>query len=356
MNELQRQSSSILVTLASLVIIITGLKFAAPMLSQFLMALFIAVICTPPIRWMEAQKVPRSLAILIVLCVVLFLVYSVIALVGDSINSFNTNKDIYIEQLSHRFHELKNWLVAIGAPVGGMEIESIAKKIEIMPLISHVVGGVGAIFSNFFIIFLSVIFLLAETTSFPSKFSRAFSNSTEKMIHVNHVLSKIRHYLAIKAVTSFFTGVLVSILLLILEVDYPFLWGMLAFLLNFIPSIGSLIAAVPALILALVQFGFAEFAWTALGYFVINNLIGNYIEPKLMGKMLGLSTFVTFASLLGWGFIFGPIGMFLSVPLTMAIKIVLDTSEKTRWLGILLGPENEACEKAMIEEQTNSTN
>ena len=171
------------------------------------------------------------------------------------------------------------------------------------------------------------------------------------MVHVNHVLNKIRHYLAIKAITSLITGGLVSTILVLIGVDYPFLWGVLAFLLNFIPSIGSLIAAIPALLLALVQLGFGAFAWTALGYFIINNVIGNFVEPKLMGKMLGLSTFVTFASLIGWGFIFGPIGMFLSVPLTMTIKIALDTSEKTRWLGVLLGPENEASETAVLEDK-----
>ena len=356
MNELQKQSSSILLTLASLVIIITGLKFAAPMIGQFLMALFIAVICTPSIRWMEDKKVPRGLSILIVLTVILAFVYSVVALVGDSINSFNTNKAFYIEQLNARFHELVTWLAAIGVPVDTLELESLFEKVDIMALITHVVGGVGVIFGDFFIIFLSVIFLLAETTSFPSKFSRAFSNSKEKMVHVNQVLSKIRHYLAIKAITSLLTGALVAGLLVLIGVDYPFLWGMLAFLLNFIPSIGSLIAAIPALLLSLVQLGFGGFAWTALGYFVINNVIGNFVEPKLMGKMLGLSTFVTFASLIGWGFIFGPIGMFLSVPLTMTIKIALDTSEKTRWLGIMLGPENEATEEAMVENEEITSN
>ncbi len=350
MSNLQQQSSSILVTLASIVIIITGLKFAAPLLSQFLMALFIAVVCTPPIGWMESKKVPRGLAILIVLTVIMIFVYSVMVLVGDSINSFNSNKEFYIEQLNARFSDLVVWLDGIGAPIDSFEIKSLFEKIDIMTLITQVVGGVGVIFGDFFIIFLSVIFLLAETTSFPSKFSKAFSNSKEKMFHVNHVLSKIRHYLAIKTITSLITGVLATALLLILEVDYPFLWGMVAFLLNFIPSIGSLIAAIPPLLLALVQLGFGAFAWTGIGYFVINNVIGNFVEPKLMGKMLGLSTFVTFASLIGWGFIFGPIGMFLSVPLTMIIKISLDTSEKTRWLGIMLGPEIEASEEAMIEE------
>jgi predicted PurR-regulated permease PerM len=354
MNELQRTSSSALLTLASLVVIITGLKFAAPLIGQFLMALFIAVICTPSIRWMESKRIPRAIAIFVVLLVVLIFVYLVIALVGDSITAFNANKDYYVEQFNGRLQEAVSWLIELGMPLSSFDTQSLLAKIDIMSLVTRVVGGVSTLFGDFFIVFLSVMFLLAETTSFPAKFKRAFSNSTEKLVHVNHVLSKIRHYLAIKAVTSLITGVLVSVSLVIIGVEFPYLWGMLAFLLNFIPSIGSLIASVPALILALVQLGFGGFAWTGLAYLVINNLVGNLLEPKLMGRMLGLSTFVTFASLILWGFVFGPIGMFLSVPLTMAIKIALDTSQNTRWLGILLGPEDEAEESAIIESENHS--
>mgnify|MGYP005989045895 FL=1 len=169
------------------------------------------------------------------------------------------------------------------------------------------------------------------------------------MVHVNHVLSKIRHYLAIKAATSLLTGILASLALVLIGVDYPFLWGMLAFLLNFIPNLGSLLAAIPPVILALIQLGPIGVMWTGISFFAINNVVGNYLEPKLMGKMLGLSAFVVFLSLILWGYIFGAVGMFLSVPLTMMIKIALDTNEKTRWLGILLGPEEEA-EEAPIEQ------
>lgn len=306
----------------------------------------------PSIRWMEDHKVPRSLAIVVVLAAILTFVYAVFALVGDSINAFNANKDFYIEQLDSRMKAIIEWVSAQGIPVEAVNIASAFEKADIMSLVTLVLGGVGNIFSDFFIIFLSVIFILAETTSFPAKFAKAFSDAQDKMVHVNHILSKIRHYLAIKAATSLLTGVLASIALVIIGVDYPFLWGMLAFLLNFIPTLGSLIAAVPPVILALIQLGPIGVMWTAISYFAINNIVGNYLEPKLMGKMLGLSAFVVFLSLIFWGYIFGSVGMFLSVPLTMMIKIALDTSEKTRWLGILLGPEEEAGEKAT--DETNS--
>jgi predicted PurR-regulated permease PerM len=122
-------------------------------------------------------------------------------------------------------------------------------------------------------------------------------------------------------------------------VDYPLLWGVLAFLLNFVPNIGSLLAAIPALLLALIQLGISGTLWALLGYVVINNVIGAVIEPRFMGRGLGLSTLVVFLSLVFWGWVLGPVGMFLSVPLTMMVKIGLDSNEQTRWIAVLLGTE-----------------
>ncbi len=344
-----KQATPYLVAFAAIIIIISGLKVAAPLLVQLLLALFIAIICMPSIRWMEDHKIPRSIAIIIVLATILTFVYAVVALVGDSINAFNANKAFYIEQLGSRVKSIVTWIGSHGVPIESVDVTSAFEKADIMSLVTLILGGVGNIFSDFFVIFLCVIFILAETTSFPSKFAKAFANAQDKMVHVNHVLSKIRHYLAIKAATSLLTGILASLALVLIGVDYPFLWGMLAFLLNFIPNLGSLLAAIPPVILALIQLGPIGVMWTGISFFAINNVVGNYLEPKLMGKMLGLSAFVVFLSLILWGYIFGAVGMFLSVPLTMMIKIALDTNEKTRWLGILLGPEEEA-EEAPIEQ------
>ena len=345
-----KQATPYLVAAASIIVIIAGMKVAAPLLVQLLMALFIAIICMPSIRWMESHKVPRSLALVIVLAVILAFVYGVVALVGDSINDFNGNKDFYIEQLSSRVKSISDWVVSHGVPIESVNIAAAFEKADIMSLVTMVLGGVGNIFSDFFLIFLCVIFILAETASLPAKFARAFSNAQDKMVHVNNILSKIRHYLAIKAATSLLTGILASLALLFIGVDYPFLWGMLTFLLNFIPNLGSLLAAVPPVILALIQLGPIGVMWTGISFFAINNIVGNYLEPKLMGKMLGLSAFVVFLSLILWGYIFGIVGMFLSVPLTMMIKIALDTHQKTRWLGVLLGPEEEAKIKVSLDK------
>ena len=127
-----------------------------------------------------------------------------------------------------------------------------------------------------------------------------------------------------------------------LGVDFPLLWAMLAFLLNYIPTIGSIIAAVPAVLIALVQLGPGEASATAIGFVGINMVFGNIIEPRLMGYGVGVSPLVVFIGLFFWGWVFGPIGMLLSVPLTMTLKLALESDKRTRWIAILIGSERDA--------------
>ena len=331
-------AESVMVTFAAFVIVVAGLKVAAPIIAEFLLALFIAVVCIPPIKWMVSKKIPQAIAILVVLVAVLSFFVLVGYLVGDSIQSFSANQAEYAAKLDENFGGLFVWMQNAGLPIEGLQLATLIDQYG-LSLVSRVVGGLNYIFQEFFIIFLSVIFILAEMSSFPVKFARAFSDSQDKMIYINKILDKIRHYLAIKTVASLFTGFIVSVSLYFIGIDYPFLWGMLAFLLNYIPNIGSIIAAIPPVILALVQIGPSAVLWTGLTFLGANMIVGNFLEPKFMGKMLGLSTFVVFLSLIFWGWIFGSVGMFLSVPLTMAIKIALETNPKTLWIAIMLGPE-----------------
>jgi predicted PurR-regulated permease PerM len=149
----------------------------------------------------------------------------------------------------------------------------------------------------------------------------------------------MKRYVVIQTGVSLVTGILIGSWLAILGVDFPVLWGLMAFLLNFIPNLGSIIAAIPAILLTLVQLGMGHAALAAAGYVVISFMIGNVVQPRLMGRGLGLSTLVVFLSLLFWGSLLGLVGMVLSVPITMAFKIAFESNESTRWIAVLLGPE-----------------
>ena len=217
-------------------------------------------------------------------------------------------------------------------------LESFDLK-AVFRVVGKTLGGVGALLSNTFLILITVIFIVLEASSFPKKLKAISGDSNESLVNLQKIVSNIKHYMAIKTLVSIATGILIAIWLIILRVDYPWLWGMLAFFLNFVPNIGSIIAAVPPALLAFVQFGIVKLLLTALGFMVVNVMIGNIIEPRFMGRGLGLSTLVVFVSLVFWGWVLGPVGMLLSIPLTMTVKIALESKEDTRWIAILLGSD-----------------
>jgi predicted PurR-regulated permease PerM len=187
-----------------------------------------------------------------------------------------------------------------------------------------------------------MIFILLEASTGETKVRAAFGRSPESFRRPREFLVNLGRYLGIKTLVSIATGLLAGLLTWSIGLDFPLLWAMLAFLLNYVPTIGSIIAAVPAVLLALVQLGPAEALATAMGFAGINVIFGNFLEPKLMGYGVGISPLVIFVGLIFWGFVFGPVGMLLSVPLTMALKLALESDERTRWIAILLGSERDA--------------
>jgi predicted PurR-regulated permease PerM len=207
-----------------------------------------------------------------------------------------------------------------------------------MNMVASTLTGLRLVLTKTFLIMLTVLFILLEASGFPNKLRAALDNPYESLANISKITEVINRYLLIKTQFSLITGIAIGIWLYVLGVDYPLLWGLLAFLLNFVPTIGSFIAAIPAVLLALIQLGTGSALLACLGYLVVNVSIGNVIEPKFMGRGLGLSTLVVFLSLIFWGWVLGPVGMLLSVPLTMVIKIALESNQDTRWIGIILGP------------------
>jgi len=197
--------------------------------------------------------------------------------------------------------------------------------------------AVSGILSQALLILVTTIFLLMEATTLPGKLAAISQNSSDQLARLERIASEVNQYMAIKTATSLLTGGVVAVSLWLLDVDFALLWGMTAFLLNFVPNIGSIIAAVPAVLLTLLQHNMATALVVVGVYVAVNMFVGYYLEPKWMGRGLGLSTLVVFVSLVFWGWVLGPVGMVISVPLTMAVKIALEGSAETRWLAILMG-------------------
>lgn len=332
----------VLVAIGAFVIVVAGLQAAQSIIVPVLLSVFIAIISSPALFWLESKKVPRVLAFIIVVAFVLLILTLVGMVISSSVSNFNQSLPKYKEKLSGITNEAVSLGERHNIPLFHGDIkENIIKHMEPTVILGYsgtIVAGIGGLLSSAFLIFLTVAFILFESSSFPRKL-KALSKDTENPHEpIGQFTKNINNYLKIKTVTSLSTGILVTLMLLIFRVDYAPLWGLIAFFLNFIPSIGSIIAAVPAVLLALIQWDWKVALWVSLGYLLINGMIGNYIEPKYMGKGLGLSPLVVFLSLLFWGWVLGPVGMFLSVPLTMTAKIACDSNESTRWIGVFLGP------------------
>ena len=326
-----------LLSLAAFVIIVAGMKAADALLVPFLLSLFIAVIAAAPLFYLRQKGLPGGLALLIVIGLIIVIGMLIGWMIGGSLNDFTANLPKYQERLSAQIGGLVVWLGGLGLQLDQEAIKTIIDPGRAMGLAGQVISGLGNVLAQAVLILITVIFMLMEASAFQNKFHAIADDPEASVERVEAITSSIKRYMTIKTTTSLLTGVLISLWLWFLGVDYPVLWGVIAFLFNYVPNIGSIIAAVPAVLLALVQADPQIALWTIAGYLVVNNLVGNVIEPRFMGSGLGLSPLVVFISLVFWGWILGPVGMFLSVPLTMTLKIFLDSYEASRRLGLLLG-------------------
>lgn len=331
-----------LFVLASLVIVFAGIKLASAIVIPFILAAFIAIICSPLLAFFDRFNIPKALSILLIILMVVGVGLILASLVGQSVTDFSKQLPLYKAQLQEKFVWLINLAAQYGVPVDKQQLLKLFDPGQVFDVATNTLSSLGGVMANIFLILLTVIFMLFEAPTLSKKVHLALDDPEMKMKAIDSFLESINSYLAIKTLVSLATGFLVSVFLWVLDLDYFVLWGVVAFFLNYIPNIGSIIAAVPAVLLALVTLGPVESGFVAIGYVVINTVMGNIVEPKFMGRGLGLSTLVVFLSLIFWGWLLGTVGMLLSVPLTMIVKIALENTEKGKWLAVLLGnTENE---------------
>jgi AI-2 transport protein TqsA len=340
-----------LLAAASVVVIIAGVRAAHSLVVPFLMAAFLAVICTPALQWLQRKGVPTALALLLVIGGMSMAVVFVGLVASESIQDFSAKIPEYTKQLEQRVGDLqpmidkaREW-TGIGSSAddqSSVTLQNSEATKQFVGYFGSFLSGLAGVFGNVFLVLLTFLFMLLEASGFPRKLLALSGGRPLLSEQANRIRDSINQYMTLKTVLSLLTGVLVAALNQLLGVDYPVLWGLLAFFFNFVPSIGSIIAAVPAVLLALIQTDLQTTLLMVAGYLVINVSIGNLLEPRIMGRGLGLSTLVVFLSLVFWGWVLGPIGMLLSVPLTMIVKVTLETFEQTRWIAVLLSANPEA--------------
>jgi len=322
---------------AAFVVVVAGMKAAESLLVPFLLSIFISVICAPPLAWLTKRRVPLALAMLSIIGFIVIFGMAVGAIVSTSINDFSQDLPTYQAKLSALMSSFLQWLESMGIALPVDQIKGNIKPGTVMGMVGKTLASLGNVMTNAFLILLTVIFILSESAMFHSKLQRAAVEGSKSLEAIERFTSSINQYMAIKTGLSLLTGVLIMCWLWLIGVDYPVLWGLVAFLLNFVPNLGSILAAIPAVLLALIQLGTGEALLTAVGYVFANILVGNVLEPRMMGKGLDLSTLVVFLSLVFWGWVLGPVGMLLSVPLTMTVKIALESTGRPSMASVLLG-------------------
>lgn len=336
----------VLFILAALVVIMAGIKTASNILIPFLLSIFIAIICNPLINKASQYKIPKAVAIIFVIAIFVALGMSLAGLIGNSLTELSAVMPTYRAQLTEKFAHLIDRLADFNIHVSKRILMEYLDPADAMGFAAEMLSSFGNIMANLFLITLTVVFMLFESSAIPTKLHMTLKDPEMKIKKIDRFLNGVNQYLAIKTVVSIATGCLVSLMLWAIGLDFFILWGVLAFLFNYIPNIGSIIAAVPAILLALLQLSPTAAGLIGIGYMTINTVMGNLVEPRYLGKGLGLSTLVVFLSLIFWGWLLGTVGMLLSVPLTMIIKIGLENSAEGQWFSILLSDASKTEEDA----------
>jgi len=343
MDDAPAKNANALISAAAVIVIVYGMQAAKVLLVPFLLAVFLALITVRPVLWLQQRRVPSIAAALLIVTAMMLLLAVVGGIVGTSIADFTAALPTYQARLDTIVQGTINFIAGFLADdtsltdVGGLIDPGWA-----MRQAANILNALQDVLTNTFLILFTMVFILLEASSMGVKVQAAFGKSTASFERPRQFVHNLGRYMGIKTVVSMATGLSASLVTWWVGLDFPLLWGMLAFLFNYVPAIGSIIAAVPAILMALVQLGIGDAGSTAIGFLAINMLFGNFIEPRLMGYGVGISPLIVFTGLVLWGWIFGPVGMLLSVPLTMTLKMALEADERTRWLAILIGSERDA--------------
>nr|WP_051516348.1 AI-2E family transporter [Pantoea sp. IMH] len=324
------------VILGMLVIILAGIRAGAEIVVPFILALFVAVILNPLVRLLQRTGLPRMLAILLLAGAIVLIGALLLSTLVTMLNDFARTLPQYRQLLLDFLLAFQQHAGQLGVSVSAEALITMVDPNAAINLVSWLLTQLSGAVSGIFLLLMTVVFMLFEVPLLTAKLRHLLRSSTSGMAAIRQAIDGVSRYLVLKTAISLFTGIVVWLMLLLLDVRFALLWGVLAFVLNYIPNIGSIIAAVPAVIQVLIFNGTGEALLVAAGYLLINLLIGNMLEPRLMGRGLGLSTLVVFLALIFWGWLLGPVGMLLSVPLTIVAKIALEQIRGGDALALLL--------------------
>ncbi len=337
----KRESRQVgVLSLIAVIMVLAGLKLTT-FISMPMGLTFLAAALVWPIQVKLEKKLPRIAAVFISLFLVVTVLVATFMAIVFMIRVVGEDWRTYAERLNEILANLLQWAQVHGIELtrGEFDLQSLGQEFLafLQPAAVYVFGLVGALF--LFIAYL--LLLLLEVPEFEKKLKITIGTSTSRKMAEAAARSahNVRNFMYALGLVSAATGVLVGLFTWFIGLQYPLVWGLLAFALNFIPTLGSIVSVIPPTLLAVIQpgSGIGLVMLTLIGLTLIQFTMGNYIAPKLEGRFLALSPLVVLFSIGFWGFIWGIPGAFLGVPLTAAAVVFCDHFEPTRWLAELLG-------------------
>lgn len=329
--------NQLFIFLATLSIVFMALKFSADIIVPFLIAVAIAILLSPFFNYLESKHIPKAVSLVFVTLLVLVPMVILGGYIGEEVKGFVRNYHTIEKEFDLWLGQFANKIDAWGISITQNELREMFDQSNFSALVQGLAKQTKNQFSNIFLIFFIVSFMLMDSKYLYSKFLIVMKERKGSIKESMEIIEKIKKYFLIKVKTSFLTALWILLVLWFYDIRFPLLWATLVFFLNFIPVVGSIFAALPAITLALIDHSLMTAMWIAMWYIIVNTVIGNILEPQIMGKGLGLSALTIFLSMIFWGWLFGPAGMILSVPLTMGIQFLFAQYDETKSFAFMLG-------------------
>ena len=338
------EGARFLLTAAAFVIVILGLQAARSVLLPIMMAGFLAIISYSITKLLSRYlHFPHWLAVAATVIVdggILFGVGSIIKFLAADMKA--TLQGDFLTRMVEKYNELMHWLGNFGLEEQARALVSSPKDLfdiqQMVSVVQAISGQAISFVTTCTLVLVLMTFMLGEAKLFKRNLHR-LPNSTKGKEDFTVALQGIQRYLLIKTISSATTGALAWLACELKGVPFAFLWGVVAYVLNYIPTIGSIVAAIPPIIMALLMGGWGDAAIITVCYIGINFAIGNGIEPIFLGKQFGIATSVVLLAVLFWGWVWGPCGMLLAVPIMVLIKLALENSPDLSWAAIIISDE-----------------
>src|SRR5829696_6190223 len=332
-----RQSSfmRVMLFLAATVVVLVGIRLGAPILNPILFAVVLTLLVSPVYSWLLRRGLPTSLALVVMLVILTIVFVGLFFILGASIARFSERVGFYTTELNGQVDSLDALLERLG--LSNVNLQDVVKPSALAGALGVVLSGIAGFLSDLFLILMIMLFLLGEGPAMMNRLRASVSEDNPQVERLTTVGQSVVRQFGLRAIVNLVTGAGVTVMLFLLGVDFPLLWGILTFFLSFVPYIGLVLAVTPAVVLALAEFGVSRAVLVIVGVVVINVLAENVLSPMMMGRGLNISPTIVFLSFIIWAWLLGGPGAFLALPITLFVAVMFDTFPETRWLASIIG-------------------